>query len=192
MTLSIIVFNFYPVTAAMIVLLALLNDGPILAIAYDRVLSKNKPEAWNMPEVLGISSVLGIAGVVASFGLFYIAERVFHLNREVVQSFMFLKLAVAGHLTIFVTRTRGPFWSIRPAPILLWSAVGTKVVATLAAVYGVFMPAIGWRWAMLIWGYALAWFLVNDRIKLWAYKIFDQQGAGLLNHLLHWHQQPAR
>ena len=36
MTLSILVFNFYPVTAVMIVLLALLNDGPILAIAYDR------------------------------------------------------------------------------------------------------------------------------------------------------------
>jgi hypothetical protein len=29
---------------------------------------------------------------------------------------MYLKLSVAGHLTIFVTRTRGPFWSTRPAP----------------------------------------------------------------------------
>jgi H+-transporting ATPase len=35
MTLSILVFNFYPVTAVMIVLLALLNDGAILSIAYD-------------------------------------------------------------------------------------------------------------------------------------------------------------
>jgi H+-transporting ATPase len=35
MTLSIIVFNFYPITALMIILLALLNDIPILAIAYD-------------------------------------------------------------------------------------------------------------------------------------------------------------
>ena len=123
MTLSILVFNFYPVTAAMIVLLALLNDGPILAIAYDRTRYSERPEAWNMPEVLGISTVLGIAGVFASFGLFYLAERIFHLPAEVIQTFMFLKLAVAGHLTIFITRTRGPFWSIRPAPILLWSAV---------------------------------------------------------------------
>jgi H+-transporting ATPase len=79
MTLSILIFNFYPVTAAMIVLLALLNDGPILAIAYDRVRYRNQPEEWNMPLVLGISSILGLAGVVASFGLFYIAERMFHL-----------------------------------------------------------------------------------------------------------------
>jgi H+-transporting ATPase len=180
MTLSILIFNFYPVTAVMIVLLALLNDGPILAIAYDRVHYSDKPEKWNMPIVLGMATVLGITGVVASFGLFYLGERTFHLNREIIQSFMFLKLAVAGHLTIFVTRTRGPFWSIKPSPILFWSAVGTKVLATLAAVYGVFMPGIGWGWALLIWGYALVWFLINDRVKLAAYKIFDQQHSGFL------------
>jgi H+-transporting ATPase len=183
MTLSILIFNFYPVTAAMIVLLALLNDGPILAIAYDRVRYANRPESWNMPVVLGISTVLGIAGVVASFGLFYIAERIFHLNRDVIQTFMFLKLAVAGHLTIFITRTRGPFWSIRPAPILLWAAVATKVLATLAAVYGLFMYPISWRWALLIWGYALAWFLINDLIKLAAYRVFDPEAVGLLGRI---------
>ena len=35
MTLAIVVFNFYPLTAIMIVMLALLNDGVILSIAYD-------------------------------------------------------------------------------------------------------------------------------------------------------------
>ena len=39
MILSILVFNFYPVTAVMILLLALLNDGAILSIAYDRHVS---------------------------------------------------------------------------------------------------------------------------------------------------------
>jgi H+-transporting ATPase len=151
MTLSILVFNFYPVTAVMIVLLALLNDGPILAIAYDNVRYANRPESWNMRLVLGTSTILGIAGVIASFGLFYLGETVFHINREVLQTFMFLKLAVAGHLTIFVTRTRGPFWSIRPSPALLWSAILTKILATLAAIYGWFMVPIGWKWALLIW-----------------------------------------
>jgi H+-transporting ATPase len=173
MTLAILVFNFYPVTAVMIVLLALLNDGPILAIAYDNVRYANHPEAWNMHRVLTIATVLGVAGVNASFGLFYLGERTFHLSRDVLQTFMFLKLAVAGHLTIFVTRTRGPFWSIRPAPVLLWSALITKVLATLAAVYGWFMVPIGWKWALLIWVYALAWFVLNDRIKLAAYRIID-------------------
>jgi H+-transporting ATPase len=179
MTLSILVFNFYPVTAVMIVLLALLNDGAILSIAYDRVRHSEKPEAWNMREVLGIASALGVAGVLATFGLFYIAERVYHLNRETIQTLIYLKLSVAGHLTIFLTRTRGPFWSSRPARVLLLAVVGTQIVATLIAVYGVFMPAIGWPWAAAVWGYAVAWWLVNDRVKLLAYQIIGPGGAVL-------------
>jgi H+-transporting ATPase len=173
MTLSILVFNFYPVTAVMIVMLALLNDGAILSIAYDNVHYKNQPEAWNMRMVLGISTVLGVIGVVSAFGLFYLGERVFHLDRSHIQTLMYLKLSVAGHLTIFLTRTRGPFWSIRPARILWMAVVGTQIVATLIAVYGLFMTPLGWGWAMFVWGYALLWFLLNDRLKLLAYRIFD-------------------
>jgi H+-transporting ATPase len=173
MTLAILAFNFYPVTAVMIVMIALLNDGAILSIAYDNVRYKNKPEAWNMRLVLGISTVLGIFGVIAAFGLFYMAERLFHLDRDRVQTLMYLKLSVAGHLTIFLTRTRGPFWSIRPARILLVAVLGTQTVATLIAVYGFLMHPLGWGWAGFVWGYALLWALVNDRIKLLAYRILD-------------------
>jgi H+-transporting ATPase len=179
MTLAILVFNFYPLTAVMIVMLALLNDGAILSIAYDNVHYKNKPESWNMRMVLGVSTMLGIIGVVAAFGLFYLGERVFHLDRAHIQTLMYLKLSVAGHLTIFLTRTRGPFWSIRPAKILLIAVFGTQTVATLIAVFGLFMTPLGWGWAGFVWGYALLWFLVNDRIKLLAYRIFDPvQKAG--------------
>ena len=173
MTLAILVFNFYPLTAVMIVMLALLNDGAILSIAYDNVKYKAQPEAWNMRMVLGISTVLGVIGVVAAFGLFYLGERVFHLDRLHIQTLMYLKLSVAGHLTIFLTRTRGPFWSIRPARILWMAVLGTQTLATLIAVYGVFMTPLGWKWAGFVWGYALIWFLINDRVKLLAYRIFD-------------------
>ena len=128
MTLAILVFNFYPVTAVMIVMLALLNDGAILSIAYDNVHYKDQPEAWNMRLVLGIATVLGVIGVVAAFGLFFLGERVFHLDRAHIQTLMYLKLSVAGHLTIFLTRTRGPFWSIRPARVLWLAVLGTQIV----------------------------------------------------------------
>jgi H+-transporting ATPase len=165
----------------MIVMLALLNDGAILSIAYDNVKYKDKPEAWNMRMVLGISTVLGLIGVVSAFGLFYLGERVFHLDRAHIQTLMYLKLSVAGHLTIFLTRTRGPFWSHRPARILWVAVVGTQIVATLIAVYGLFMTPLGWGWAGFVWGYALLWFLVNDRIKLLAYRIFDPVKAVINN-----------
>jgi len=180
MTLAILVFNFYPLTAVMIVMLALLNDGAILSIAYDNVHYKDKPEAWNMRMVLGVATVLGVIGVVSAFGLFYLGERVFHLDRAHIQTLMYLKLSVAGHLTIFLTRTRGPFWSIRPARILWVAVLGTQIVATLIAVYGLFMTPLGWGWALFVWGYALVWFLVNDRVKLLAYRVFDPTAAPLL------------
>jgi H+-transporting ATPase len=173
MTLSIIVFNFYPVTAIMIVLLALLNDGAILSIAYDRVRYSDEPEDWDMRRVLGLATVLGLMGVVSTFGLFYLAERTFGLSQDVVQTLIYLKLSVAGHLTIFITRTRGPFWSIRPAPVLLAAVLTTQAVATLIAVYGLFMTPIGWGYAALVWAYALAWFLINDRVKIVANRILD-------------------
>ncbi len=180
MTLSILVFNFYPVTAVMIVLLALLNDGAILSIAYDHVHYSDQPEAWDMPRVLGVATILGITGVIASFGLFYVGERMLHLDRATIQSLMYLKLSVAGHLTIFLTRTKGHFWSIRPAPIVVGAVLGTQVVATLIATFGLFMAPIGWKLALFVWGYALAWFLVNDWVKVAAERIFDRDQPGLL------------
>jgi H+-transporting ATPase len=173
MTLAILVFNFYPLTAVMIVMLALLNDGAILSIAYDNVHYKDQPEAWNMRLVLGIATVLGVVGPVAAFGLFYLGDRVFHLDHNHLQPMCYLMLSVAGHLTIFLTRTRGPFWSIRPATIVWMAVVGTQIIATLIAVYGFLMPPLGWGWAAFVWGYAFAWFLVSDRVKLLAYRILD-------------------
>jgi H+-transporting ATPase len=178
MTLSILIFNFYPVTAVMIVMLALLNDGAILSIAYDNVHYKDQPEAWNMRMVLGIATVLGLVGPIAAFGLFFLGDRIYHLNHAHLQTMMYLMLSVAGHLTIFQTRTRGPFWSIRPARILWMAVLGTQGAATLIAVYGLFMTPLGWGWAAFVWGYALAWFLVTDPVKLLAYRIFDPVKTG--------------
>ncbi len=180
MTLAILIFNFYPLTAVMIVMLALLNDGAILSIAYDNVHYEDKPEAWNMRMVLGVATVLGVIGPVAAFGLFYLGERVYHLDHAHIQTLMYLMLSVAGQMTIFLTRTRGPFWSIRPARILLVVVLCAQVVAVLIAVYGLFMTPLGWGWALFVWGYALVWFLVSDRVKLLAYRVFDPNADPLL------------
>ena len=175
MTLAILIFNFYPITALMIVLLALLNDLPIMSIAYDNVKYSDEPEKWNMRVVLGIATILGIAGVISSFGIFYIGEEMLHLSLESIQSFIYLKLSVAGQLTLFAARTRGPFWSIKPAKILLLAVISTQTIATLIVVYGILLPPIGWKLALFVWIYALAWFIVNDHVKRAAYNVFDHE-----------------
>jgi H+-transporting ATPase len=176
MTASIVIFQFYPVTALMLVLLALLNDLPIMTIAYDTVKYSDKPEKWDMRTLLGIATFLGIIGVFSTFGILYIGLIVLKLNPLVLQSFIYLKLSVAGHLTVFVARTKGPFWSVKPAKPLLFAVIATQLVATLITVYGILLPAMGWRLALLVWGYALSLFLITDFTKVRLYKLMNHTG----------------
>ena len=176
MTASIVIFQFYPVTALMLVLLALLNDLPIMTIAYDNVKYSDKPEKWDMRTLLGIATFLGIIGVFSTFGILYIGLIVLNLDPLVLQSFIYLKLSVAGHLTVFVARTKGPFWSVKPAKPLFFAVIATQLVATLITVYGILLPAMGWRLALLVWGYALSLFLITDYAKVRLYKLMNHTG----------------
>jgi len=129
-----------------------------------------------MRTVLTIASAIGVMGVAETFLLFALAGHVFGLSYAVIRTLIYLKLSVSGHLTIFVTRTRGPFWT-RPAParVLLAAVIGTQLIATSIAVYGALMTPLGWRWAGLVWAYAVFWFLIEDRVKLAAYWWLDRR-----------------
>jgi H+-transporting ATPase len=173
--LAMVFFNFYPITAIMIILLALFNDVPIMAIAFDNTLVDPKPVKWSMHRVLTLSTVLGLTGVTGSFLMLIIAKNWLKMDIAQIQTFIFLKMAVAGHLTLFVTRTprmflRRPF----PAPILLWSAIVTKLLATLFVVYpfGLITP-IHWRAVGVIWAYCLVWLFMGDLAKLMVLRHFD-------------------
>ncbi|OBG32475.1 plasma-membrane proton-efflux P-type ATPase [Mycobacterium sp. E3198] len=178
-TLAIVFMNFFPVTAVMIVLLALLNDGAILAIAYDRARGSAKPVKWDMRSVLTIATTLGLLGVVETFLLFALADNVFGLSHDLIRTLIYLKLSVSGHLTVFVTRTRDRFWSRPlPSPVLLTAVVGTQGIATVISVYGVAMTPLGWGLAGVVWAYAVFWFLVEDRVKLIVHHWLDHHPAG--------------
>ncbi|MDI9437558.1 MAG: plasma-membrane proton-efflux P-type ATPase [Euryarchaeota archaeon] len=173
---SIMVFNFYPVTALMIVLLALLNDAPIMTIAYDNVIYSKQPEKWDMRMILSVATILGFVGVLSSFLILYIGVDIFHLSREVLQSFIYLKLSVAGHLMVFVARTKGPFWSVKPALPLFLAIILTQLTATLITVYGILLPAMGWYLAIFVWIYAVIAFVITDFIKVLMYRLFNHEG----------------
>jgi len=181
MTLSIVVFQFYPVTALMIIVLALLNDIPILAIAYDNTKIQEKPVRWDMKEMLVLSSWLGMAGVFSSFLLFWYAMSVLKLPLEFVQSLFFAKLVIAGHGTIYNTRTDDWFFK-RPFPsFTLFSATFvSRIVGTVIAVYGfTLMEPIGWEWAFAMWTYALVWFVFNDIVKMYVLNFYRKKVKGM-------------
>ena len=184
MTASILVFDFYPVTAIMVVLLALLNDLPIMMIAYDNAPIALRPVRWDMRRVLTVASVLGCWGVLVSFGMYWIARDYLELSSQVVQALIFLKLLVAGHMTIYLTRNTGAIWA-RPWPSwkLVLPCEATQLVGTLAVVYGWFMAPTGWRLALLVWAYAILSFLIASGIKITAYRLLEHRAARQTRHL---------
>jgi H+-transporting ATPase len=185
MTASILIFNFYPVTAVMVVLLALLNDLPIMMIAYDNAPIASRPVRWDMARVLTIASALGIYGVLESFGMYWIVRDYLVLSAPVVQALIFLKLLVSGHMTIYLTRNKGPIWE-RPWPS--WKLVvpceTTQLIGTLVVVYGLFMAPTGWLLVLMVWGYTLVSFLVASAIKIGVYRLLDHRAAHQSRHLL--------
>lgn len=173
--LAMVIFGFYPITAIMIILLAFFNDVPIMAIAYDNTRVEPRPVRWDMRRVLSVATTMGVVGTIGSFGMLYLADKVLHLSVPQIQTYVFLKLAVAGHMSLFVARARG--WMVKrpwPSRPLFWSAVVTKILATLLVVYPMgLMAPISWKDVAIVWAYAIGFSLITDAAKVLAYRLLE-------------------
>jgi H+-transporting ATPase len=174
--LAMLVFGFYPLTAVMIILLALLDDIPIMTIAYDNTWLDPKPVRWNMRRVLSISSLLGVLAVVETFGMLWIGKEVLHYATPQLQSMLFLQLVAGGHLMLFVTRTQKAFFQ-KPHPSwqLFWSIVGTQIFAIILVGFGILVPKLPPLHIVYVWIYNLAWMVVQDLFKLGAYRLINDE-----------------
>lgn len=137
-----------------------------------------------MSRALAVAIVAGITGVISAFILFWIARNYLHLPPTQIQTIIFLKLLVAGHLTIYITRSSGWFWA-RPWPNwrLFCTTEATQVLGTLAAAYGWLLEPIGWDYALLAWAYSLLWFPVNNAARVWVLRLWERGLNGHPRHL---------
>lgn len=175
--LSVIFFEFTPVTAAMIVILALLNDIPVLAISYDNTPKLTKPVRWKMNEMLLVASVMGILGVISSFLLLYFLK-VQGIEAAIIMTLIFLKLDLAGHSSLYLTRTgREHFWAKpRPSMKFFIPNFATRFIGMAIAFFGIFMEPISLGAIVLLWIYVTIWFFINDLVKVWLYRAIDRFG----------------
>ncbi len=174
-----------PLTAIMIIALALLDDIPIMSIAYDRTPTAPGPLRWKMKRVLGISSALGIFSLCQTFLLFCVG--LYELRRggtlagipvtmDILQTMTFLQLVVGGHLLLFVTRSRGFFFT-RPYPsgILLAAIFGTQIFAALMAGFGWLVPVLPWTLQGVVWLYNIGAMFLADLVKLAWSRLLDNR-----------------
>lgn len=178
--LASVVFDIRPLTAIMIVVLALLDDIPIMTIAYDRVKTAAKPLRWDMHHILVFSILMGIMATIQSFGLVlagmeWISSPALQawlpLDERHLQTALFLQLAAGGHMLLFVVRTRGPLL-LPPYPSwqLFGAIVATQIVAVLLCAYGVLVTPLPWEVIGLVWAYVAFWTIVTDLVKLGYYR----------------------
>jgi H+-transporting ATPase len=172
-------YGFFPLTPIMIIALALLDDVPIMTIAFDNALVPAKPVKWHLQQMLTVASVLGLLAVIQSFALLYMGDTVFQLGRPQLQTMMFLQLVAGGHLVLFVTRTRHAFWTPPyPNARLFWAIIATQAAAVLMCGFGLLVPQLTWRIIGLVWVYNLVWMIVLDVAKLLLYRIVDGSDSG--------------
>jgi len=195
--LATLFFGFSPLTAVMIILIALLDDVPIMTIAYDNTLLPREPVRWHMRRLLLVSGFMGLMAVAQTFGLLLVGmewlsnpewQSWINLTQEQIQTAVFLQIVAGGHLLLFVMRSRAtifsPPWPSKP---LFLAIVGTQVLAVLICGFGWFVPAIPWVVIGLVWAYMLVWMIVLDLVKLMLYSRLRKASARP-----HWYEQFLR
>ena len=179
--LSMIAFKDHPLTAIMIILIALLNDIPIMMIAYDHMRTRKKPISWNMKEILTISVGLAIVGVISTFGLFWLGAKKWFVEIPdpdhfyMLRTLAFMGILCGGNLTIYLTRNIGPIWR-KPFPEIKFflATLFSLIIGTLISVYGLGTDdfiGIGWKYVGYSWVYILIWFFICMLTKEVLYKM---------------------
>jgi H+-transporting ATPase len=152
-----------------------------MSIAYDNVKISDKPEKWNMRRILGIATMLGVTGVFFTFGMLTLGLVYFQLSQLLIQSLIYLKLSLAANMTVFMARTRGHFWSIRPANILLLACAFVQLSALAITTTGVFFSPLPLYLAGFVWVYVLVELIITDLLKVHFYKLIDSTGIKFHN-----------
>lgn len=174
---AMLVFEEHPLSALMIIVIALLNDLPIMMIAYDHMEIAPKPIKWNMTEVMIVSVGLAIVNVISTFGLYWIANRYWGFDHQHCSTLSFFAILCGGNLTIYLTRNRGYMFD-KPLPQhkFVIATLFTQVVGTLATVYGLGtrdFVGIGWVHTIYSWVYVLIWFGIAMLAKHLLYYLLE-------------------
>lgn len=161
-----VLLGTYPLTPIQLILLALLNDLPIISLAFNRVKVAHSPSSINVKNRFKLSCIFGIVGVFNSILLYLGAVYIFHLDAAIIQTLYFLKLTVGGHLLLYIAHTEGRWYKFLPSKEVIIATSVTQLIATFLAISGTFMPAaISWQLAVFVWLWALGWMQIGELAK---------------------------
>jgi len=157
----------FPLTPIQLILIAILNDLPIISLAFDKTESAKRPTEIDAKKRFIMSCGFGLIGVLNSMLLYAICLYYLGFTWEMVQTTFFLKLTVSGHLLIFVTHTKRRWYKFLPSKIIIYSIFITQGLATILALTGIFMPVkLPLIWVVIIWLWSIFWMQINEIVKI--------------------------
>ncbi len=160
-----VAYKVFPLTAVHIILLAFLNDIPIIALAFDRVKTANRPAKINVKKRFILSSLFGLTGVISSVLFFVLADKVFHLPWAWIQTLFFLKLAVSGHMLVYVAHTEERWWRFLPSKEVIAATLATQLLGTFFALQGLFIAPAPIGWIAFVWVWSFVFMQITEAVK---------------------------
>lgn len=159
-----LLYHAYPLSPVHLLLLALLNDIPIISLAYDRVKALNRPSAINVKQRMTLSLLFGGVGLLNSL-LFFVLLRNWQFSSDIIQTAFFLKLTVSGHLLIYVSHTEDRWWKFLPHNKVITATAITQIIATIMALTGFVIAKIPWQMAVFVWLWSIFWMQAAELVK---------------------------
>jgi H+-transporting ATPase len=166
-----VLYKTYPLTPVQLIVLAFLNDLPIVSLAFDRVKASSAPAHTNAKERFIVSGIFGLVGIANSLILFFIMMYALHLPWPQIETMFFLKLTVSGHLLVYVAHTKERWWKFLPARQVIWATLGTQLLATVFALAGIFVAPISIGLVALVWVWSFFWMQVGEVGKVLGYRM---------------------
>lgn len=160
------IYQSYPLSPIQLILLVILNDIPIVSLAFNRVRIAAKPAKIEAKHRFKLSASFGLTGVVSSLLFLVILLFGFHYSWDVLSTAFFLKLTVSGHLLILVAHTKDKWYRYLPAKPVLLAVLITQSISTLIAVSGLLMTPIPISLAIFAWIWSIIWMQITDWVKL--------------------------
>ncbi|KAI8063537.1 plasma-membrane proton-efflux P-type ATPase, partial [Gongronella butleri] len=79
--------------AILLIMICVLNDAATLVISVDNTQISDRPDKWRIGQLLTLSFILAILLAALSFGHFFVARDVFHVNDNELHSIMYLHIS---------------------------------------------------------------------------------------------------
>ena len=180
-----LMITFLPMLPVQILLLNLLSDFPMIAIAADTVdtTELRSPKSYNVREVVLMAIFLGIVSTVFDFIFFALFYK--H-TPEVLQTNWFIGSVLTELVLIYSVRTRFFCLRAKPASLTLVGLSVLAIITTIVLPYTVFgsnffhFKAPTFEDLFLILGIVAVYFVVTEIIKLFYYRVVNHTNTAIV------------